>query len=203
VPDFYVERAFAKPLTVADERSLLDGLIACGLRHGVRLKSLLVDGDQNRIVCGIEAGDLRGARDALRCAGFEDGAGWLAEVTALRATEPEPEPARSLRGTTNTAISSIAVHPCARADGLVDVIAECSRELPIEAASLTQARQACRWCLDTFRVQPGPLVVSTDRRRILAFFRAPDAEAVRACYRHASVPFDRVVALRRVGQTIA
>jgi hypothetical protein len=40
--------------------------------------------------------------------------------------------------------------------------------------------------------------MSTDGQRVLAFFRAPDAEAVRVAFRHSSSPFDRVAALRRI-----
>jgi hypothetical protein len=42
------------------------------------------------------------------------------------------------------------------------------------------------------------VATSDDGRRVVAFLRAPDAEAVRNAYRHATVPFDRVIALRRL-----
>jgi hypothetical protein len=185
VPDFYVEQVFATPLTTAAERSLLGRLLSCGHEHGARLEAVLVDGEQQRIVCHVEAENLQRAHAAVRCAGLEPDATWLSEVPALSSAAPD------------VAATAACVEPA----GLVDVIAERRQDTPIDAASLMRARQACHWCLDTFRVRPGPLVISTDRRRILAFFRAPDAEAVRACYRHASVRFDRVVALRRIEQT--
>jgi hypothetical protein len=67
--------------------------------------------------------------------------------------------------------------------------------------TLVDVMAECR--LDALRVQPGPVVTSDDGLRMRAFFRAPDAEAVRAAYRHAVVPFDRVVALRRIDPSVA
>jgi hypothetical protein len=184
VPDFYVEQAFAAPLTTAAERSLAGRLIACCNEHGARLRDLLVDAEHQRIVCRVEAHDLERARSAISSSGLEPDGTWLAEI-------PGPPPPR---------IDVYSAKASAETTRFVDVIAECRRATPIDATSIEWARQACKWCLDTFRVRPGPLVISADGRRVLAFFRAPDAEAVRACYRQASVPFDRVVALRRIEQ---
>ena len=83
---------------------------------------------------------------------------------------------------------------------LVDVMAEWRLEAPTDALRFAREQNVCDWCLDALRVQPEALVTSTDRQRIAAFFRAPDAEAVRSAYRHATVPFDRVVALSRLSR---
>jgi len=85
--------------------------------------------------------------------------------------------------------------------GLVDVLAECRRDTRAAALDVAHERRACDWCLDALRVEPGAMVMSADGRRVLAFFRAPDAEAVRNAYRRGDLPFDRVVALRRIGQS--
>jgi hypothetical protein len=184
VPDFYVEQAFAAPLTTAAERSLFGRLISCGHEYGARLRDCLVDAEHHRILCRVEADDLQSARAALLCLGLESDATWLCAVPGLPAHVSDA-PATTA-GCPETTVA------------LVDVIAECRQDAPIDAISVAREQRACDWCIDAFRVQPGALVVSSDRRRLLAFFRAPDAEAVRIAYRHASMPFDRVVALRRI-----
>jgi hypothetical protein len=192
VQDFYVEQALATPLTAAAEQALLGRLISCGHEYGARFRDFLVDVEHQRIVCRVEADNLQSARAALRCSGLEPDATWVSAVYGLRSGAPDaPADANACATTANGVDGQTA---------LVDVIAECRHDGPIDATKLARA---CDWCLDTFRVQPGPLIVSTDGRRILAFFRAPDAEAVRACYRQASVPFDRVVALRRLDASVS
>jgi hypothetical protein len=81
---------------------------------------------------------------------------------------------------------------------LVDVMAEWRLDTPMDALRFAREQDVCDWCLDTHRVQPGPVVASADGRRVVAFLRAPDAEAVRNAYRYATVPLDRVTALRRL-----
>jgi hypothetical protein len=53
-------------------------------------------------------------------------------------------------------------------------------------------------CLANHRVSPVRLVTLPDRRHLLAFYHAPDAESVRLAQRHGSVPAGRVWACRPV-----
>jgi hypothetical protein len=177
VADFYTEQVFPAPLTTAAERLLVKRLDLCAREYNARWREGLVDRERQRMVCRFEAEDLRAARAAALCSGLDPDATWLSPVHRAAATA-------SRNGGT--------------AVGLVDVVAECRQHVPVDGASLMAEQHACVWCLDTFRVHPGPLVMSTDGRRILALFRAPDAEAVRMAYRHANLAFDRVVALRRI-----
>ena len=172
--DFYTEQVLATPLTAAAEHLLVRRLDLCGHGYNARWREGLVDGGRQRMVCRFEAEDLRAARAAARCTGLDPDATWLSPV-----------------GGTAWVNDGAAID-------LVDVIAECSRDAPIDVARLAAALLACAWCLETFRVHPRPLVVSADGRRVLALFRAPDAEAVRMAYRHADASFDRVAALRRI-----
>jgi hypothetical protein len=44
------------------------------------------------------------------------------------------------------------------------------------------------WCLDTYNVKYAHSFFSTDRKRMLCFYLAPDAEAVRNVQREAGAP---------------
>jgi len=178
VPDFYLEQSFAAPLTTAAERALSRRLMSCGRVYRARWRDCLVDGERHRIVCRIEADDLGIARAAALCSGLEPDATWLSSVPVDGATA---------NGVDAKVLSS-----------LVDIVAELRPGERVDPATLARDHYSCHWCLDTLRVHPGPLVMSTDGQRVLAFFRAPDAEAVRVAFRHSSSPFDRVAALRRI-----
>jgi hypothetical protein len=179
VANFYLEQAFALPLTTASERALWQRLTARAGEHSVRWRDCLVDCEHLRIVCRVEAESLDAARAAARCARLESSSTWW---SAVAGSEPGP---------------GFETH-----SALVDVMAECRLDASLGALVIAR-EQACDWCLDALRVQPGPVVTSYDGLRMRAFFRAPDAEAVRAAYRHAVVPFDRVVALRRIDRSDA
>ena len=184
MPDFYIERALDTPLCAVDERLLERRLAVCARAYQVRWRRCLFDAEGQRIVCHVEADDWSIARAAARCLGMEPGATWLSAIP--------------LDAAAAGAELSTATHP-----DLVDVLAECRLDASIDTQSLLRERQACDWCLDNLRVHPGPVTTSDDGRRIVAFFHAPDAEAVRNAYRHANVPFDRVVALRRLDRRSA
>lgn len=186
--DFYLERALATPFTAAAERSLRRRLQSCAHAHPVRWHECLVDAERQRIVWRVEAEDLPAARAAALCSGVEPDANWLSAVPLAEAP-PAVVEAHAAPG---------AGTGCGTHAGLIDVLAECRRDAPIDIVRLVRDRNMCDWCLDTLRVQPGPLACSADGRRVVAFFRAPDAEAVRNAHRYATIPFDRVTAVRRL-----
>src|SRR5262245_12982762 len=182
VADFYLEHALAAPLTTVAEQALWRRLASCARAYSVRWRDCLIDGERQRLVCRIEADDLSTARAAALCSGLEPDATWLSSVPVAGAPP----------------LNGHAVFDEGSQAGLVDVVAEFRPDAQVDPAALARAHHSCEWCLDTLRVQPGPLVMSADGRRVLAFFRAPDAEAVRVAFRHSSAPFDRVTALRRI-----
>jgi hypothetical protein len=183
VPDFYIERTFATPLTASDERTLARRLESSARACPVRWRECLVDGERTRLLCHLDAENLPAARAAALCLGVKRDAIWLSAVSWTAETNDPNVPA--------TAVTNGA---------LVDVMAEWRLEAPTDALRFAREQNVCDWCLDALRVQPEALVTSADRQRIAAFFRAPDAEAVRSAYRHATVPFDRVVALSRLSR---
>jgi hypothetical protein len=200
VPNFYVERALSAPLTAAAGRSLWRTLESCARAYPVRWHECLVDAERRRIVCGVEATDLPAARAAARCSGMEPDATWLSALPIGASTTAHGQ--AKLEATAETCMAAAAgTEPRASAVtriGLVDVMAEWRLDAPVDALHFARAQNVCDWCLDAMRVRPGSVATSADRRRVVAFFRAPDAEAVRNAYRYATIPFDRVIALRRL-----
>jgi hypothetical protein len=173
VGDFYFERTFAAPLTAIAERSLIEELVSHASDSNARLVECFIDAERHRVLCRLEADapDAACARVILLCTG---------SILAPAIGHPAANPT------------------CPTTTCLVDVIAECSRDDRIGMTSLAALNAACAWCMEAFRVQPGPVALAAGDRRVIAFFRAPDAEAVRLVYRHANVHFDRIVAVRRL-----
>ena len=64
------------------------------------------------------------------------------------------------------------------------------RPVPFSAWELPE--QAAAWCLDTYKVKYSHSVHSLDRKRMLCFYAAPDAEAVRSVQREARAPVSAI-----------
>jgi len=203
VPDFYIERAFVT-LTAADERALSRRLESCARAYPVRWRECLVDGARTRILCHLEAESLPAARAAALCLGVTRDGVWLSAVpwaAAIRIADSDPatigeQHSRATSGTRGWT-------PANEEEGLVHVMAEWLLDAPTDALDFARAQNVCDWCLDTLRVRPESVASTADGRRVVTFFCAPDAESVRNACRHATVPFDRVTALRPLGATFS
>jgi hypothetical protein len=62
---------------------------------------------------------------------------------------------------------------------------------PVEFEDIQALEDAGSWCLDLHHVRFLKTLFSRDCRRMLCFYEAPDAEAVRLAESKAHVPFDR------------
>jgi hypothetical protein len=72
------------------------------------------------------------------------------------------------------------------------VVVERSFEEPIEFRLLQDQEDESAWCLEQYQVRFVRSYHSTDKRRMLCVYEAPDAEAVRCANRQAGLPFDRI-----------
>ena len=72
------------------------------------------------------------------------------------------------------------------------VIIERTFAEPIDSKQLSEAVERGHWCMDLHRVKPVHHYISTDRRRMICVFEAPDAESVRKANATAGLPFDRI-----------
>jgi hypothetical protein len=72
------------------------------------------------------------------------------------------------------------------------VIVERSFEEPVVTGDLAAREREFGWCLEQHRVRFLRTYVSKDRKRMLCFYEAPDAETVREVQRTANMPVDRI-----------
>ena len=72
------------------------------------------------------------------------------------------------------------------------VIVERSFDEPVEFESLQAREDKITWCLDQHRITFLRSYLSSDRKRMICVYEAPDAESVRIANRQAELPFDCV-----------
>lgn len=200
MPDFCLERAFATPLTASDERELSRRLDASARAYPVRWHKCLVDRPRARILCHLEAESPPAAHAAARYLGVRRDGAWLSAVPWAPASANQHAIAASGEPHGRTTSDTHGEGTGAGAVPLVDVMAEWLLGEPTDALRFAHAQNVCDWCLDALRVQPESIASSADGRRVVTFFCAPDAEAVRRAYRYATVPVTRVTTLSRLAR---
>lgn len=84
---------------------------------------------------------------------------------------------------------------------LIDVIGEIESGVPMKSSQIAVFDPACTWCLQAYRVKLLQLFLSSDRKRAMLIFRAPDVESVRMACRRAAMPMARVWACAPPKQT--
>jgi hypothetical protein len=72
------------------------------------------------------------------------------------------------------------------------VIVERSFEEPMQFEEIQRAESDTSWCLEINRVKFLHTYLSSDGKRMICVYEAPDAEAVRRANTTAKLPFDRV-----------
>jgi hypothetical protein len=75
---------------------------------------------------------------------------------------------------------------------MVHLIVEQTFETPLTDEEHGRIGQRLDGCLEAYGARWMRSYLSTERRRMVCEFEAPDAEAVRVSYRSAGVAFDRV-----------
>jgi hypothetical protein len=157
-----LERTFDEPLTPEDVLGGSGALAWCFDLHRVSWRGSFLRGDGRAMICRFSAPDIESVRLALR--------------------EANADLSRLWSGT---------VHEMPQA-GAPNVVVERSFETPVRFEDLEARERAKAWCLDAHRVSPARSFFSLDRKRMLCFYRAPDAEAVRRAQREAGMPAEAV-----------
>ena len=85
-----------------------------------------------------------------------------------------------------------SVHDAPAPPAIANVIVERSFPAPETFERLKAIVDAKAWCLEQHRVNWARSFLSTDGRRMLCFYAAPDAESVRLAQREAGLPVDTV-----------
>ena len=153
-----LERDFDEPLTAEIVADGARESAWCFDLHRVRWHGSFLRCDGRAMICWFSAPDLESARLALR--------------------DPDTDLSRFWSGTLLE--SSNAAAP--------NVVVERSFETPVCFDDITSIARAKPWCFETHRVTPVRSFLSLDGRRMLCFYRAPDAEAVRMAQRETGMP---------------
>lgn len=158
----FLERTFDEALTPED---VLDGgreSAWCFDLHRVRWHGSFLSSDGRALVCRFSAPDMESARLALR--------------------DPDMDLSRLWAGT---------VHNAPQA-GNPNVVVERSFAAPVTFDDVAKIANAKLWCFETHRVRHTHSFCSLDGKRMLCFYEAPDAEAVRVAQREAAMPVDGI-----------
>ena len=164
-----LERAFDPPLSLADVHERVRSSGWCFDLHQVGWQGSFLSADGRTMVCSFVAPDVESARVALRKTGADTRRLWAASV------HDAPSP------------------------GNPNVIVERSFSAPDTFERLKAIVDTKAWCLEQHRVNWARSFLSTDGRRMLCFYEAPDAESVRLAQREAELPVDVVWGFQRIG----
>jgi hypothetical protein len=158
----FLERSFDEPLSPAD---VVDGGREsqwCFDLHRVRWNGSFLSLDGRSMICAFSAPDMESARLALR--------------------DPGTDLSRFWPGTFHGGNATI----------VPNVVVERTFAAPVRYEDIKALGDAKAWCYETRNVKYAHTVFALDRTRMLCFFRAPDAEAVRSAQRETGAPFSAV-----------
>lgn len=156
--NLFLERTFDDPLTAED---VIEGSREsqwCFDTHRVQWHGSFLSRDGRTMICKFSAPDMEAARQALR--------------------DPDMDLKRLWSGTVHLGASTAAPN----------VAVERSFSEPVGYEDIKALLSAKAWCLDTYNVKYAHSFFSADRQRMLCFYSAPDAEAVRSVQREAGAP---------------
>jgi hypothetical protein len=164
-----LERTFDPPITEADVWAMARAGNWCFDLHKVDWHGSFLARDGRTMVCWFSAADLESVRLALRKSGAELPRFWA--------------------GTVHDGPQAVAPN----------VLVERSFEAPVRFDDVQALESAAAWCLEAHAVTFARTLFSLDRRRMLCFYAAPDAEAVRLAQRQAAMPLEAVWAFTPLG----
>lgn len=176
MPELFLERAFDQPMHAAALREVgadLEGQ-ACFDLHRVEWMGSLLSSDGHKMVCRFRAPDAESVRIVMRTVG----------VTHLRCLWPGT---LHQRPTLTEAESASA-----------NVLVRRRFEQAVSVEQIQALEDASAWCLEARRVKFVRTYFSTDGRRMICLYHAPDAESVRQAQRQANMPVEDVWAFVNV-----
>jgi hypothetical protein len=172
MPELFLERTFDPPIRRDDVLEMGRQGRQCFALHRVTWHGSHLATGGHRMVCRFSAADAESVRIALRTVGAATDRLW--------------------EGTVHDGPGLRDGGPAA------NVLIERSLEAPLAAEEI-QAAEEHGWCAEVHRVTFVRTYVSTDRRRVLCLYRAPDAESVRLAQRSMKLPVDDLWAFTSIG----
>jgi hypothetical protein len=158
----FLERTFDEPLTPEDVVEGGRESAQCFDLHRVRWHGSFLALDGCTMICTFSAPDMESARLALR--------------------DPDVDLSRFWPGSVHQGGSTASPN----------VVVERSFAKPVRFEDIAAIGLAKPWCFETHRVHHTHSFFSRDGKRMLCFYDAPDAEAVRIAQREAAMPADAV-----------
>jgi hypothetical protein len=73
-----------------------------------------------------------------------------------------------------------------------NVVVERTFEEPCGTEAVAVMQEKSRWCFGEHRIRFLTSYISSDRKRMICIYQAPDAESVRLVNRQLGFPFDRI-----------
>jgi hypothetical protein len=170
--DVIVERRWQEPLVPADVARMFAAGEDCLGIHRIEWRGSLLSQDGRDLVCHFFAPDTESVRIAFR----QMGSG-----------------SKHIYATTVHDAAGTSCGERRRANVLV------SRrfDAPVDFADIQMLEDRGQGCLDLHRVRFMRSHFSSDRRRMLCLYEAPDAESVRIAQREAALPVERIYAFQR------
>jgi hypothetical protein len=165
------ERSFVEPISFADIGTMAERASWCFDLHHVGYRRSFLSLDGRRMVCHFEAPDAESVRNALRQLDKPFERVWTASI--------HNPPQATIR-------VSPGSHEMAR------VVVERLFETPVDFEEIRAIEDRGARCRVQHRVRSLRTYFSADRRRMISFYAAPDAESVRLVQRQAGTPFERV-----------
>lgn len=171
--DIFLERAFDPPIDTASVHQMALDSLDCFNIHGVDWHQSSLASDGGKMVCWFGAPDMESARIAMRQSNVDTRVLW--------------------RG-------SVHDKPGLSEDELAaaNVLVERRFDEPVTLAQVQAIEDAGIHCLETRDVHFVRTYFSADGRRMICFYRGPDAESVREAQRRAGVPFTQAWAFRAI-----
>lgn len=154
----FLERTFDAPLTPADVVAGGRAAQWCFDLHRVRWNGSFLALDGRTMICAFSAPDMESARLAMR--------------------DQDTDLSRFWPGTVHGTAAGI----------VPNIVVERSFASPVRYEDIKALGEAKAWCLETYDVKYSHTFFSLDGKRMLCFYSAPDAEAVRSVQREADAP---------------
>ena len=157
-PNLFLERTFDEPLSPED---VLEGgreSKQCFDLYRVSWHGSFLGLGGRTMICTFSAPDMESARLALR--------------------DPDTDLSRFWSGKVYRGANAVTPN----------VVVERSFTAPVHYEDLKALAEAKAWCFDTYNVKYSHTFQSLDGKRMLCFYSAPDAEAVRSVQRETGAP---------------
>jgi hypothetical protein len=171
--DVFLERQFDTALDAALLRRMVADALGCFALHKVNWHSSHLSADGHTLLCRFQGADAESVRVGLRQADADIRNLWLGTV------HDAPEKSKADRQAANVLVARRFSEP-------------------VTIGEIQALEDAGAWCLDAHKVSFLCTYFSTDRKRMICLYRAPDAESVRLAQQQAQMPFENVWAFTLV-----